>query len=77
MTYAFILPIVAGFMLALVGGSEISKWLTSKPGKYKLNIQYDDQYLRDMEEQLNSRGRNPLLTQIAGRRRTTCRKKLI
>jgi hypothetical protein len=72
MTYAYILPIVAGVVLALAGGYGIKSILDDKY-KHKVPNPYNDEYLRYMEDELNRRSSDSWRTVIAGRR--TKRKK--
>ena len=71
MTYAYIIPIVASVVLALVGGYEITNWINGKP-KFKVPDPHIEDYTRNMEAEFDRRdrtSRNPLLTTIGGRTR--------
>ena len=66
MTYTYILPIVAGVVLVLAGGYEINNMVNYK-SVFKSGIpDYNDRYLRDMEEELNRRPSDSRRTVFAG-----------
>ena len=73
MTYAYILPIVAGVVLALVGGYGVTTMYNNK-SVFKSGVpNYNDEYLRYMEDELNRRSSDSRRTVVGGRR--TNRKK--
>ena len=72
MEYEYIIPIVAGVVLVVVGGYGI-KAMAEYENKHKVPNPYNDDYLRYMEDELNRRSSDSRRTYIAGRR--TKRKK--
>lgn len=68
MTYAYIVPIIAGVVLALVGGYGI-KSMYNNESVFKSGVpNYNDEYLRYMEDELNRRSSDSRRTVVGGRR---------